>query len=166
MPVRQTYHVQAAAAPRLVFALSRLGTSAGTTTEPVLEMERERYDVDDASVAIDHVAGLGWFCVISGEDTTAIESLAGQLGLDPAAREDRGYAALLGAGAATETARQHRVAPGLPRARGDRVLLILLLGLALAVALDPIAGAVAVPLLLIAEWLLGRAGRAAERPAG
>lgn len=166
MPVRQTYRVQAAAAPRLVFELSRRGQSVGTTTEPVLHLEREHYDVEDASVAIDHVAALGWFCVISGEDTTAVESLAGRLGLDPAAREERGYAALLGAGVATETPSQRSVTPGLPRARSDRVLLILLLGLAVAVALDPIAGAVAVSLLLIAEWLLGRAGRVAERPAG
>ena len=162
MADERTYRIQGANAPRLLFELSRLGrrlerpggrdADSGIGTAPPQVDERERYEADGAIVSVDHLEQVGWLCAIRAEDAAAIDALAAKLGLSAAAIEPRGYAELVGT---PPPARESTPAPGRLGTRDARLLLIALIGLAVAVASGPLMGAIAVLALLVLEWGFG-----------
>lgn len=154
MPEQRTFRVQASTAPRLVFELSRLGASAGRSSEALASVERERYELDGALVSVDHVTGAGWFCTIEADDTVRLEAAVSRLGLRADQLEPRSYAELTGSTErAAAPSRSFLRGPG---SRSTRILLMLLCALAVGVALDPLSGLVAAIGLLLLEWWLGR----------
>ena len=169
MSDQRTYRVEGANAPRLLFELSRLGRRlepaagsvaiTGPWTAPAPVDQRERYEADGAVVSVGHVEPFGWFCAIRADDAAAICALAAKLGLGAAVVESRGQAELLGT---PPVARERAGAPGGLGARGTRLLLIALIGLAVAVATDLVLGAITVAVLLLLEWGFGSTGSQAQ----
>ena len=147
MAEERTYRIQGANAPRLLFELSRLGRRLEMPTGVVGGLgeastppgPRERYEIDGAIASVDHAGDLGWLCVIRAEDAAAIDTLAATLGLTAAVTEARPKA-------------------GLPGTRSERLALVGLSGLAIAVVTDVVLGAIAVAVLLLLEWGYGGGG--------
>lgn len=145
--------------------------------------EREVYQYLDTSVSLDHIAPLGWFCVISAERAADIDSCAAGLGLSSADLEQRAYAYLLRLVEQEGTTQVAPVVvpspihapqplpapepagagPGSASGRTFRLLAIVAIAIALALMLDVALGAIAAVALVLLEWGFG-GGRQAGAP--